>query len=73
MANEQSNPIENIVVLMLENRSFDNILGALYPHSSEFEGLVLDGSMSNTYNNQTYHVTNETSSETLTVPTPDPG
>lgn len=38
MTNTQSNPIDNIVVLMLENRSFDNILGALYPHSSTFEG-----------------------------------
>ncbi|HEU4509427.1 MAG TPA: alkaline phosphatase family protein [Pyrinomonadaceae bacterium] len=68
-----TNPIENIVVLMLENRSFDNILGALYPHSSQFEGLMLDGSMSNSYNNQTYPVTNETSNDAFTVPTPDPG
>lgn len=36
MSNAESNPIENIVVLMLENRSFDNILGALYPQSSQF-------------------------------------
>lgn len=68
-----TNPIENIVVLMLENRSFDSILGSLYPHSSQFEGLILDGSMSNTYNNQTYPVTNETNGDAFTVPTPDPG
>lgn len=58
---------------MLENRSFDNILGTLYPHSSTFEGLLLDGSMANTYNNKTYPVTNESSGNTFTTPTPDPG
>src|ERR1043165_1211993 len=73
MKDTQSPPIENIVVLMLENRSFDNILGALYPHSSTFEGLLLDGSMANTYNNQSYSVTNESSGNTFTTPTPDPG
>lgn len=73
MNNTQSTPIENIVVLMLENRSFDNILGALYPHSSTFEGLLLDGSMANTYNNQTYPVTNESCGDTFTTPSPDPG
>lgn len=68
-----TNPIENIIVLMLENRSFDNILGALYPHSSTFEGLLLDGSMSNTYNNQSYPVTNESSSDWYLTPNVDPG
>ena len=35
--------IEHIVVLMLENRSFDNMLGLLYPHKkrpAEFDGLT---------------------------------
>ncbi|MGA7219438.1 MAG: alkaline phosphatase family protein [Candidatus Sulfotelmatobacter sp.] len=32
-------PITNFVVLMLENRSFDNVLGMLYPYSANFEGL----------------------------------
>jgi len=73
MSNTQSTPIGNIVVLMLENRSFDNILGALYPHSSTFEGLLVDGSMANTYNNKTYHVTNKSSGDIFTTPTPDPG
>src|SRR5678815_224094 len=73
MTHSQSTPIENIVVLMVENRSFDNILGTLYPHSSTFEGLLLDGSMANIYNNQTYPVTNESSGNTFTTPTPDPG
>jgi phospholipase C len=33
--------IEHVVVLMLENRSFDNVLGCLYPKSDRFEGLDL--------------------------------
>ena len=37
--------IDHIVVLMLENRSFDNLLGALYPTSPQFDGL--DGTESN--------------------------
>lgn len=31
--------IDHIVVLMLENRSFDSMLGKLYPKSPSFEGL----------------------------------
>ena len=34
--------IEHVVVLMLENRSFDNILGRLYPKSEQFDGLTMD-------------------------------
>lgn len=67
------NRIENIVVLMLENRSFDTILGALYPNSAQFEGLKFDGSMFNTYNGQRYPVTNESSTSPYVTPTPDPG
>lgn len=37
--------IEHIVVLMLENRSFDNLLGYLYPKSADFDGL--DGTETN--------------------------
>jgi phospholipase C len=37
--------IEHVVVLMLENRSFDCMLGYLYPKSEAFDGL--DGSKSN--------------------------
>jgi phospholipase C len=37
--------IEHVVVLMLENRSFDCMLGYLYPKSEAFDGL--DGSESN--------------------------
>src|SRR5271166_6816822 len=34
--------IKNVVVLMLENRSFDCMLGTLYPKSNDFEGLSTD-------------------------------
>jgi phospholipase C len=34
------NQIEHIVVLMLENRSFDCLLGKLYPPSPQFDGLT---------------------------------
>src|SRR6516165_10718610 len=30
--------INHVVVLMLENRSFDNLLGKLYPKSNGFDG-----------------------------------
>lgn len=36
--------IEHVVVLMLENRSFDNVLGRLYPKSDVFDGLAMDES-----------------------------
>ena len=67
------NLIENIVVVMLENRSFDQMLGTLYPNSSTFEGLKLDGSMYNTFNGTKYYVTNTSSGDPFTTPTPDPG
>ena len=67
------NLIENIVVVMLENRSFDNILGSLYPNSAQFEGLKFDGSMFNTYNGTKYSVTNTSSTSPFVTPTPDPG
>lgn len=38
------NTFDHVVVLMLENRSFDNLLGYLYgngiPHEKNFEGVV---------------------------------
>jgi phospholipase C len=67
------NLIENIVVVMLENRSFDNILGSLYPNSPQFEGLKLDGSMYNVWNNTKYPVTNNSSTSPFVTPSPDPG
>ena len=31
--------IDHVIVLMLENRSFDHLLGFLYPRSADFDGL----------------------------------
>ncbi len=39
MSKPLGDQIKRVVVLMLENRSFDNMLGALYPQSSTYEGL----------------------------------
>ena len=36
--------IEHVVVLMLENRSFDSMLGRLYPDRADFDGLTLEES-----------------------------
>lgn len=65
--------IEHIVVLMLENRSFDSILGALYPHGPNFEGLKFDGSMANEHAGTTYAVRPVSGDAWCTTPTPDPG
>src|ERR1044071_1991183 len=37
--NNLKGKIEHVVVLMLENRSFDNMLGFLYPNRADFNGL----------------------------------
>jgi phospholipase C len=39
-ATNQLPKIKHIVQLMLENRSFDQMLGFLHPHSANFEGLT---------------------------------
>ncbi|MET0272716.1 MAG: alkaline phosphatase family protein, partial [Phenylobacterium sp.] len=71
--------IEHIVVVMFENRSFDNVLGALYPPSDGYWGVSPD--LSNTYKkhfwdqSQTVYVTQTPPSghpPTIT-PYPDPG
>jgi len=66
--------INHIVVLMLENRSFDNILGALYPKSASFDGL--DGTEFNP-DLDGHPVPVWTSSaidqSSLSIPDPDPG
>ncbi|HKS87850.1 MAG TPA: alkaline phosphatase family protein [Stellaceae bacterium] len=36
--------VEHVVVLMLENRSLDSLLGRLYPQSAQFDGLAGDES-----------------------------
>jgi phospholipase C len=69
MANNSLPPIKNVVVLMLENRSFDNVLGTLYPRSPTFEGLPLDSSNKDAQGN-TYTVANNSSP---VIPPIDPG
>lgn len=68
--------IDHIVVLMLENRSFDNLFGGLYPASPGFHGLT--GRESN-FNPQQPGVGTWTvwqappGSATGAIPNPDPG
>ena len=69
-----SEKIEHIVVLMLENRSFDSILGGLYPKSPSFNGL--SGNESNPHQGQpdvSVWSSTATDSQSMSVPTPDPG
>jgi phospholipase C len=70
--------IDHVVVLMLENRSFDSMLGALYPTRVDFNGLSgtesnpLDPSDPNSPSIGVWnsHVVNPA---TMSIPDPDPG
>ncbi len=69
--------IRHVIVLMLENRSFDSMLGTLYPAGPAFNGLT--GNESNPLGNglpdipvNSYNPTT-IDSYTATIPTPDPG
>ncbi len=70
--------IEHVVVLMLENRSFDCMFGALYPGRDGFDGLK--GGETNSYTNSAGRKVDVTvwndktmSPATATIPDPDPG
>ncbi len=70
--------IKHVVVLMLENRSFDGMLGMLYPNSASFNGLI--GSESNTWHKpdgsqQDIQVWTDptTTAQSVCIPDPDPG
>jgi phospholipase C len=70
--------IEHVVVLMLENRSFDSMLGRLYPKSDRFDGL--DGSESNPWHKPDGTVERipvwnsaEITPADACIPDPDPG
>ena len=65
--------IEHVVVLMLENRSFDSMLGRLYPGDANYRGLTL--LEYNNYHSTGYGVWNDTGMlpSTATIPDPDPG
>jgi phospholipase C len=84
MSNDESplHDIDHIVVLMLENRSFDNLLGRLYTgvtaKEKGFDPMPLEASNeipSDKYSPYTVW-TNDNSmldEATMTIPTPDPG
>lgn len=63
--------IQHVVVLMLENRSFDCMLGRLYPQDPDFRGLTLNESNSYDMN---YGVWNDPqmTAATACIPDPDP-
>src|SRR5262245_51408177 len=66
--------IKHVVVLMLENRSFDSMLGRLYPKSDKFDGL--SGTESNPdLSGAAILVSNHsgTGADQLTTPDPNPG
>lgn len=67
--------IDHFVVLMLENRSFDNLLGALYPKSPAFDGV--DGTQTNVgRDGRVWRLTptgDEDNIANLSVPAPDGG
>ena len=65
--------IEHVVVLMLENRSFDCMLGLLYPSDGSFEGLT--GQEFNNYAGRPVPVWKSATIDqaVATIPDPDPG
>ncbi len=70
----QLDQIEHFIVLMLENRSFDCLLGKLYPPSADFDGLT--GTELNTdtlHNVIAVWNSSDTDETTMSIPTPDPG
>jgi phospholipase C len=70
--------IKHIVVLMLENRSFDSMLGMLYPSGDQFDGLT--GTEQNTWHKAgsppepiAVWKSPEMTKQAACIPTPDPG
>ncbi len=66
--------IKHVVVLMLENRSFDNLLGKLYPKTPAFDGLAGD-EINIGPQGERVQVRNFTGTDvaTMSIPDPDPG
>jgi phospholipase C len=65
--------IKHVVVLMLENRSFDSMLGALYPTDGTYQGI--DPSRTNVYAGAPVAAWSSPSwdSDAACIPAPDPG
>jgi phospholipase C len=71
-------PIRHVVVLMLESRSFDCMLGMLYPNSEKFDGLI--GTEFNTWHKpdgtqQNIQIWKDPTltAQTVHIPDPHPG
>jgi phospholipase C len=66
--------IDHIVVLMLENRSFDCMLGTLYPASKDFNGLAgTEYNLNNTGAPVPTWEETGTDATSMSIPDPDPG
>ncbi len=65
--------IDHFVVLMLENRSFDNLLGFLYPSGPDFDGPSGTETLPDGLGGQVRLTTDSFGPRTLWMPTPDPG
>jgi len=66
--------IDHVVVLMLENRSFDSMLGTLYPKSQTFDGLAGNETNFDPHGAPMQvwsHI--GTDEATMRIPNPDPG
>lgn len=77
---EQTGPgFEHLVVLMFENRSFDNLLGYLYPPGSLPDGEHFDGVANGQYSNPSpsgpiaAHIHQGATDDIMRRPSPDPG
>jgi phospholipase C len=70
---------DHLVVLMFENRSFDNLLGYLYPPGSEPDGQKFNGAANGDYGNPApdgpvpAHIYTGPTDTIMDSPTPDPG
>ena len=70
---------DHLVVLMFENRSFDNLLGYLYPPDKLAEGQTFDGVANGDYSNPSpegpipAHVYTGPTDTIMDSPNPDPG
>lgn len=66
--------VEHVIVVMFENRSFDNVLGGLYPSGPGFNGVPPGWSVPFTLNGQTTQISawQGNDSSTQIMPFPDP-
>ncbi|HEX5708613.1 MAG TPA: alkaline phosphatase family protein [Pyrinomonadaceae bacterium] len=79
--NSLKGKIEHVVVLMLENRSLDNMMGFLYPSGKTPRGDTFEGIAPNSYSNtapevgevEAQLITPPPSGACVTNPDPDPG